>query len=316
MGRYARVMGAMATEGVRLDAAQTAFIERQLEQVEAEVIRQPYPALIGRQVVPVTHQARPGTQTIVARIMDRTGIAQRIKSYADNLPRAGVSVREDRVPVHVYGLGYGYTFAELRAAAVAGMPLDAEEAQAAREGFELRVDEIAAKGNGEGLIGILNLPNANAYVVPNGAGGFATFAKKTPDEILADLFAMATKSAELTNGVEAADTLLLPLEQYHLCTTKRLGATNETTVLKFFLENNPYIKTVIPWYRCKGAGTAGADLMVAYRRDPSRIRLEIPMEYLFHSPQEKGLGVEIPGEGEIAGVICRRQMSVTYGSGI
>jgi len=303
-------------QGLRLDAAGTAFIERQLEFVEAEVIRQPYPALIGREIVPVTHRAPPGTQTIAFKLMDRVGLAQRIKSYSDNIPRADVNAKEERVPVHNYGIGYGYSFAELRAAAKAQMPLDAEKAQAAREGFEMRVDMIAAQGNGEGLIGILNIPNANVYVVPNGAAASPLWANKTADEILADLNGIANKGAELTNGIESPDTLLLPLESYHIITNKRLGATNDVTVAKFFLENNAYIRRIIPWFRCKGAGAGGTNRMVAYRADPSRIRLELPMEFQFHTAQERGLGVEVPGEGEIAGVICPRPMSLTFGDGI
>lgn len=303
-------------QGLRLDAAANAFIERQLEFVEAEAVRQPYPELLGRQVVPVTHRAPPGTETISYRIMDRVGIAQRIKSYSDNIPRADVNAREDRVPVHVYGMGYGYSFKELRAAAKAQVPLDAEKAQAARQGFELRVDLIAFNGNGEGLYGLLNLPNANSYVVPaDGSGASALWTAKTEDLILRDLNGIATKAADLTNGVETPDTLLLPLAQFNLASVKRITNT-QATVLEFFLRTNPYIRRVIPVWRCKGAGAGGTDRMVAYRADPSKVRLEIPMEFMFHTAQERGLGVEIPGEGEIAGVISPFPMSVTFGDGI
>jgi hypothetical protein len=76
------------------------------------------------------------------------------------------------------------------------------------------------------------------------------------------------------------------------------------------------VKTVIPWYRCKGAGEGGTNRMVAYKRNPDKLTLEIPMEFTQQPPQLRNLAVDIPCEGEIGGVICPFPLSVTYGDGI
>ena len=305
-------------QALNVDAAQSMFIERQLEYVEAEILRQPYPDLLARQLVPVSHRANAGAETISYRTYDRVGVAQRIKSYADNIVRADVSAKEDRVPIHGYGIGYGYSNQEMRAAAFAGTPLDSEKALAARQGFELRVDMIGASGNGEGLYGLLNLPNANVYTVPaDGTGSSALWTAKSAALILRDMNGLSGKSISLTNGIERPDTLVLPLDQYTLIATTPWATTaSDTTILEFFLKNSPWVKSVIPWYRCKAAGSGSTDRMVAYRRDPSKLRLEIPMEYQLNQPQLRNYGVEVPGEGRVAGVICPFPMSVTYGDGI
>lgn len=301
------------------DAAENVFIERKLEYVKAKVIEQPYPDLLGRQLVPVSHECPAGAETIKYDIYDKTALAQRIRSYSDNLPRADVKVREERSPVHGYGISYGFANRELRAALMAQTNLEARKAKAARDGFELAVDVIAFSGNGEGLIGLLNIPNANAYTVPaDGTGTSALWTTKTADQIIRDLNGIAAKSVGLTNGIEMPDTLLLPLDQYNFIASTPRATISDTTILKFFLGSNPFIKTVIPVWRCKGAGAGSpaTDRMVAYKRSPDKLTLEIPMEFTQQPPQLRNLAVEIPCEGEIGGVICPFPLSVTYGDGI
>lgn len=306
----------LKTQLPHFDAAANAFIERQLEAVEAEVYRQPYPEYKARLLIPVTHRVPAGAETVVYRTMDRVGVAQRIRSYSDNVPNADVSTKEDRSPVHGYGLGYGYSTQEVRAAQMAGMPLDSEKAYAAREGFEAAVENIAALGNGEGLVGLLNIPNANVYTVPaDGTGSSALWSAKTGDLILRDLNGLMLKSIQLTNGIERANTVVLPEDRYQVIATTRLSQYSDTTILDFFLARNPGVM-VAPWDKTKTAGAGGTARMVAYQRNPSKLRLEIPLEFLFHPAQEKGLGFQVPGEGRIAGVICSRPMAVTYGDGI
>ncbi len=299
------------------DAAENVFIERKLEYVKSKVYEQPYPEFLGRQLVPVSHEVPAGAETIKYDIFDKVGMAQRIRSYSDNLPRADVKVREERSPVHGYGIAYGYSNRELRASLMANVNLDAKKANAARFGFELAVDVIAAGGNSEGLLGLLTLPNANAYTVPaDGTGASALWTAKTPDQIIRDLNGVSNKSVGLTNGIEMPDTLLLPIDQYNYVASTPRASVSDTTILKFFLGASPFVKTVIPWFRCKGAGSGGTDRMVAYKRSPDKLTFEIPMEFTQQPPQLRNLAVDVPCEGEVGGVIAPYPMSVTYGDGI
>lgn len=299
-----------------LDSAQNAFVERQLEAVEAEVYRQPYPEFKARSIIPVTHKVPAGAETLVYKTYDRVGLAIRIRSYSDNIPNADVNATESRSPIHGYGMGYGYSFQELRAAAFAQMALDAEKAFAARQGFEAQVENIGAAGNGEGLVGLLNIANANVYTVPaDGTAASALWTAKTPDLILRDLNGLALKSVQLTNGIERPDTIVLPEELYAAISSTPRSSGSDTTILEFFLRNSPYVRSVIPWEKTKTAGSGSTKRMCAFQRNPSKLRLEIPMEFMFHAAQERGLGISIPGEGRIAGVVCPFPMAVSYGDG-
>src|SRR5262249_37010472 len=147
--------------------------------------------LKARVLIPIDSEVNPGAETVKFNVYDRRGIAKVIKSYADDLPRVDLVVTEVRSPIRSLGISYGFSQQELRAAAMAGMPLETQKATMARRAIEEAIDKIGAKGDSlNGLNGLLGIPNANTYTVPNGAGGTATWGGATPktaDEILADL---------------------------------------------------------------------------------------------------------------------------------
>jgi hypothetical protein len=118
-----------------------------------------------------------------------------------------------------------------------------------------------------------------------------------------------------TNGVEIPDTIAMPLAHYGILTTIPRSATSDTTLLSFFLANHPMIKSVVPWYKLKGAGTSSYDRIMVFRRDPNAIGLVIPQEFEQFPPQQKGLEFEVPCHGRIGGVIAYYPMSVLYMDG-
>jgi len=129
--------------------------------------------------------------------------------------------------------------------------------------------------------------------------------------MLACLQSMAIASAEASNGVERPDTLLLPMRDWLLCSNTRLPDTN-ITVLSFFRENNPFI-TFVDWLpELTGGGPNSNNVYLAYRRDPTKISLEIPMEFRQLPPQEKGLEIVVPCESTCAGVLLYKPLSVAW----
>ena len=146
--------------------------------------------------------------------------------------------------------------------------------------------------------------------------------EKTPDEILSDLNDGVTDIIELTNGVEVPDTILLPIAQLALIQKTRLAAGTDTTILQFFLANNPSI-TRIEWVVTLKAvnplpsGDVGTkDVMVVYRRDPDKLTLEIPQPYEQFPAQERNLEFIIPTHSRCGGVIIYYPLSVSVVEGI
>lgn len=308
-----------------LDAAENAFLERELQFVKAKVYERRYPEFKARRLIPVSHEVPSGAETIAYDEFDGVGVARILASYADDLPRADVVAKRVTSPIRGIGTSYGYNLQEIRAAIMAGRPLAQLKASRASRATEQEQDRIAALG-GYGLVGLLNVPNANAYTIPNGAtataapqwirDGDGNPGGKTPAEILKDMNGIAQYGVDQTNGVEIPDTMLMPDEQYGYIAVTRIDATLETTILQHFLKTNPYIKNVEGWSRCKGAGAGGTDLLVVYRRDPDFVTLEIPQEFEQLAPEQDGLETIVACHARTGGVVCPVPMSITYGAGI
>lgn len=301
-----------------MDSADSIFFERELEFRKAQTYDVKYPQFIARNLVPVDNSADPGADTVKYEQFDFVGLAKIVSSYADDLPVSEVKGKEFRQPLKSLGTSFRYSLQEIRAARFAGKPLEQRRANAARRAFEFAVDTIAAVGDSvHELKGLLNQTNAQSFTVPNGASTTTPWSTKTPTEILADMNGITNQVVNGTNGVELPDTLLLPISQYTKVATTPLGTGGITvTILKFFLENNPWVKTVIPWYRLAGAGAAATDRMVCYRRDPDALQLLIPVEFEMLPLQVKGFSFVTPCHGRIGGVISYYPMSICYGDGI
>jgi hypothetical protein len=302
---------------MRLDAAETAFFNRELESIKSKTYDVKYPELKIRRLVPVSFEAGPGAESIVYQQYDQVGMAKIIAAYGDDLPRSDIVGREFTARVKSLGASYGYNVQEIRSAKMAGKPLQARKAAAAKRAVMQLENRIGYFGDSAtGLVGFLNNPNVTRSVVPAGVSAKTTFANKTPDEILADLNAAANLVVESTNGVEIPDTLLMPLAQYnHIKSTAR-SANSDKTILQYFLENNGYIKTVEWVNELKAAGTNGADVMIAYRKDPDVLTLEIPQDFEQFPEQERGLEYLVPCHQRIGGVLIYYPMAVNIAEGI
>lgn len=302
---------------IRLDTDDVAYFHGELEHIRAQTYDVKRAELKIRKLLPVDYSVDAAAETITYEQWDHVGVAKLISSYADNLPRVDVKAKRFTANVYTAGDAYGYSVLEIMQARRTGKPIDARRARAAVRAWDELVDRIGTKGDAEtGLLGLLNQPNASIYAVPNGAGGFATWVKKTPTEILADLNGMVNSVVSLTNDVEHPDTLLLPQDQYSYIASTPRSDNSDTTILAYFLRNNPYIRNVEPWVKLKGAGAGGTDRAVAYSRDPDHLQLVIPMELTPRPPQERGLEYVINNMARIAGVHVYFPLSICYADGI
>lgn len=303
--------------GTRLDADQTIFFARELEHVKSKTYDVRYADLKARTLIPVSNEAGPAAESITYYQYDQVGLAKIIGSYAKDLPRADVRAKKFTSPVESLGTSYGYSLQDVRAAAAAGKPLEQRKANAARRAIEQQINTIALFGNDDyNLPGFLNNANVPETTAPNGAGGSALWANKTPDEILKDLHDTVNGIVEDTKGAEVPTTILLPLAQFTLIASKRLGNGSDITILKHFLETSPFVKEVDWVNELKGAGTGDVDVMVVYKRDPDALTLEIPQDFEQLPVQEKGLEYEVPCHARIGGTVIYYPLSVAKLEGI
>ena len=304
---------------VNLDSAETLFFARELEYRKAQtydVIRAPLKAF---ELIPVSTEAGPGAESIVYEQYDSTGIAKLIANYADDLPRADVKGKELFAPVKSIGNSYGYSLQEVRAARLAGKPLEQRKANAAGRAQREKWNRIAFFGDADtGLPGWLSNPNVPNSAVAQGAGsGDPTeWEDKTPAEILKDLNDAVNGVVDLTNGAEQPNTVAMPIKQYTQISTTPAGTGTDTTILEYFLRNSPFVDSVEWANELSGAFTGDTDGFIVYDRNPDKMTLEMPQMFEQLPVQERGLEFVVPCHSRIGGVIIYYPLSQKFSYGI
>ena len=312
------LIGENGSSGVsHMDANDTIFFLRELEQIRVKTYDIKRIPLKAREVFPLDFEVNEGADIVTYRQYDMVGTAQVIARYANDLPRVDITGKEFTSKVKGIGASYGYSVQDIRAARMAGKPLEQRRADAARRSVAELENRIAFFGDDtNGIQGFLN----NAYIprvaAPAGSGGYITWATKTPAEVLADLNTLGNYASDLTGNVETADTLLIPVAQYNYIFATYIDTFHQKSIAKAFLDNSPYIKEIKPIFELKGAGYTGKDMAVAYRNDPDALHMVIPLEFLQHPQQQRGLEWEIPCEERFGGVVVYYPLSVVFMEGI
>lgn len=308
----------------RLDANESIILSQQLEQMRARVSDILRPAYKGRQLVPVTSEMDPGAESWSYSQWDRAGMAKIVANYADDIPKVALLAKKFSHTVETLALGYDWSWLDLQRTARAGIPLRARKAQAVRDGFEQRIEEIAAIGiRDTGAKGLLNNPNVpvlNAAPPATGTDAHWIGADKNPYEVLADLEAAEDAIVLGTKTIHPPDTLVLPLSRYRRLDRRPLSvvapADPKDTILKVFLEKSRYIRNIDWWSYCDTAGPGGTPMAIMYKRDPQVVHLEIPLEQQEMPPQAKNLTMDVNSVGRIGGVAWEYPLAAVYLYGI
>lgn len=313
MSTKKQIVESLLSEECRQDAKFSAFLSQQLETVEAEAYRIEYPNLKFRQFLPVDNNYQSGVETISFYEWDVFGSAKWISNYAQDLPN--VSVRGEKFSSNVEGIGasYQYSTQDLRAAAMARMPLSTELPKAAMEFIERKMDHAAALGQSElGMVGFANHPNVPVDTAADNGSGSTEWADKTADQILFDLHSLTTALWEDTMELHTPDTLLLPTSLYSLVSIKRIGVETGNTVLKMFQSMNPWVRNVYSWNRLETAGSDGGPRVIAYERSERVAKVAIPMEAVQYEPERVSLTYKVPVEARFGGTLIRMPLAIRY----
>lgn len=295
---------------IHLDAADTVFFARELERIKVKTYDKRYPNLKARQYIPVSNETPAGATQVTYEQWDRVGRSKFIKPGAVDAPRVDVKALQFSRPVRWAGNSYGWSFIDIMQARLAGKPLDARKAEASRRAHEELIDEVAAIGAPDYGIatGFLN----NASVTIQAATG--NWSGLTADQIINDVSLLVQNQATETLGVEEADTLLLPDEQYALVKTKPRATGTDTTVLEYI--EDKFGIDVDKWYRLNQAGAASVDRAVFYRRDEDFVQQEIPQEYMTQPMYQRGANFEVEAFVASAGTTFYYPKSARYLDGI
>lgn len=309
----------------RLDANESVFFARELEHVKSQSYDVKYPELTAIRNIPVSTEAGSGAETITYYQYDQVGFAKIINNYATDLPRVDLVGKKYTGNVKSIGASYGYSIQDIRAARMAGKPLEQRKANAVRRANDQEVNRIAYFGDAaNGLNGFITHPNITSYTLPTdgtlngtaaGTAAAAKFINKTADQVIRDLNGMVNKIIELTKKVEIPNTLCLPHTVHGDIATRPRSSDSDTTILEFFLAKSPYVKNVEVIPELAGAGTGGVDVCMIYNKSSEKLTLEIPQPFEQFPPQAEGLEFVIPCHSRCGGCIIYYPLSIIKAEG-
>jgi hypothetical protein len=291
-----------------MDAAESAFFERELEHVKAVTYDIRFPALKGRQFVPVAGDVDPGAESVTYQQFDKVGRAKIISNNAKDIPRVDVNGVEFNRPVREVADAYGWTIKEVRSAAMAGRSLTTMRASAARRAIEQVIDDVAAVGAPD--FGIATGFTNDADVPQQVAPGLWPAA--TPDQILADVGDAIARISAATEDTEEPNTVIVPPDRWALISTTPRSATSDTTILEFILRAFPQITAVEKWNRLQTAGAGATRRMVVYDRSADKLQQDIPSEFEQLPVQEQGIEFVVNALASTAGMAWFYPLSADY----
>lgn len=317
---------------IKLMDAQSAesFLIPQLTYIEREVYTIRYPQIRYPELVPVDTDAPEWIPSVTYFSMDGVGQANWFSARGQDVPLTEVVRSKFETSIKMAAIGYAYDLEEISQAAMLGRNLTADKARYARMAAEQFLDIAALFGDATaGFLGLLNNPTVTAVVAPaTGAqNGFTTstlWANKLPAQILSDVNNTLSGIWISTQTLEMADTLLLPLAAYNYIANTRLSDLTSTTILQWLREVNSYTADNGAPLTIRGirgldvAGAGGTGRMVAYWKDPSVVKMHLPMPFRFLPEpfRSRPLYWEIPGIFRFGGVDIRRPAAFRYVDGV
>ncbi|MDR2484258.1 MAG: DUF2184 domain-containing protein [Treponema sp.] len=301
----------------RLDRGESAFFAREAEHIKARTYDIKLRELKAFSLIPVSHEAGPGVNEITFRRYNGVGFAKIIGDYAKDFPRVDVYGVEDSVKVKSIGDSYGYNIKEIRMSNRTGKGLDSRRAATARRAHDEMANKLALISNpAMGTRGLIDYPGITETTIPaDGSSGSTSWANKTEDQILRDIDILFDAVIISTFNREVPDTLLLPLENYRVLGNRRIQNT-ETTLMKYIMENKPWIKKIDWLYELSGAGAGKTNRAMVGMFDEEHITFEIPQPFEQFDARQDGMEYTIPCHSECAGCIVYYPMAFALADGV
>lgn len=294
-----------------LDAANSLFIDQQLESLEAVAYDVLYQDLNMRTLLPLKTDINPGAETFGFRLLSAFGRADWISNYADDLPE--VALRGEKRTGTIEGIGnaYSYSTQDLRAAAMNNVSLDPELARAAMRVHEEKIDTVAALGdNNLGFVGFFNHPDVTVLTAT------ADWDTATGLQMLSDLRRLESRINEQTKGRFNPTTLVLPMNKYNQISDTPVNTFQTQTVREVFMAGAKFIREIVTNDRLLTASSTGAERAVAYAKDPQVVQLAIPLEPVQGEPEKRGLRWVRAIESRYGGIIMKYPVACVYLDGL
>lgn len=322
------------------DAAALQFLRQQTHVLSTKAFNVEYDLVDYASLVPVNTDYPEWASGVDFQIGDMAGAAKWQSGWAEDVPKADVSLLSVGVDFAMYAVGYGYNVEDLGKAMHAGYPLTARKAVAARQAADIFCADTALTGAGHpGWSGLLNKSGVTPTASPNNGTGSARnwvtsagIGNKTPEQIVAELNSLLMGAPNATGIMSSliGDTILLPPLAYQYIALTPYGVTAPNmTILQWFMANNIYTTRTgrpitireLPALATAATMTspnlAGQGRAVGYRNSLDALELPMPMPYRFLDVHQHGpLQWQVPGIGRVGQLTLIRDGALRYLDGV
>lgn len=320
------------------DAQGLNFLRQQSRVLSSRAFDVEYDIVDYATLVPVNTDYPEWASGADFQVGDLAGAAKWQSGWAEDVPKADVSLINVGVDFAMYSVGYGYNVEEIGKAQHAGYPLTARKAIAARQAADIFVAETAMYGGGHpGWSGLINLStvtpalspdtgtsSARNWVDANGVG------QKTAEQIVAEVNQLIMGPPS-TSGVLTSlmsDTVLLPPTAYQYIVNTPYGVTSPNmSIMQYIMANNVFTTrtgralTIRELPALSGAATngtvTGQGRAIGYRNSQDALELPMPMPFNFLQVHQHGaMQWQIPGIGRVGQLTEIRTGAVKYLDGV
>lgn len=309
----------------RMDASETIFLERDLQTklAQSKDIKHRKLRILKENVLPINTELSNADRTFTYDVYDSYGVAKIVTSYrAGDIPSVDISRTEVTGKIYPVMSKMTYDFQEIREAAKQNIPLTNKRRDAVIKAIDTKLDRIAWFGDADhNLVGLAQYPGVTAATVPaDGTGSSKTWATKTVDLILRDIYNGIAAIKDPTNDIEVPDTLALPSQIMTALGTRMVNTANSGNITILSL-----LKTVLPdlgitrilgFNELNTASATGGTRAIMFKNDPDNLEFFLPVAMEFFSPKEDGLAYDVPAQARTGGVKVYRLLSVAYMDGI
>ena len=198
-------------------------------------------------------------------------------------------------PLNLWAMQIGWTIPELESAQKLGRPVDQQKFAGMQLKYQMDIDEQVYLGDTAlGLYGLLN--HSSMANVTNATTG--TWSSASNDHILADINELLKSVWSTSAFAVCPDRLLLPPTQFSMLASRIVSTAGNISLLTYLKENTisnavngrPLEILPLKWLTGTtaggvGPGDSGKDRMIAYTKDPTRVRFPLvplqrtPLEY-------------------------------------
>lgn len=257
-----------------------AFLVGELERLD-QTMHQPLSSISWDRDVPVrdditlgdeetsftvsTFGTPSGTGSTNAVGMKRSFIGKRSTEVAE----MEIDIGKTKLPLIAWGEGVNFSLAELASAAQTGRPIDSQKIDALNREHQLQTDAQAYLGwTGNGTFGLINSPLVTPTNFVNGAAAGskwmpgASYAGKTPSEILTDLATLAFAPWAASGYAVRPNRILLDPQNFNYISVTPATSAGSKSILRYFLESynadtGAEALRILPLKWLTGAGAGG-----------------------------------------------------------